>query len=182
MTNTTYWSIFVTNVVIMNAYPTDQSIPQAAEAASSYQALAPKYSHLTTILGGKSALAQKIENEMDLIHLSRAGLPRKTLDILAERLGITMEKLSGLLHISHRTIQRKAKTDLLSVHVSEQLLSIAEVIRRGQEVLGNGHQLEVWLHEPLVALGHKKPIDFLDTTFGSRILLRILGRIEHGVY
>ena len=172
----------MTNVALMSSYPTDHSVPQAAEAASSYQALTPKYSHLTTILGGKNALSRKIENEMDLIHISRSGLPRKTLDVLAERLGITMEKLSGLLHISHRTIQRKATTDLLSVHVSEQLLSIAEVIRRGQEVLGDGHQLEVWLHSPLASIDHKKPIDFLDTTFGSRILLRLLGRLEHGVY
>lgn len=153
-----------------------------SEAVASYSPTRSKYTQLTTILGGKHNLSKTIASEMDLIDLSRVGLPRKTLDILAAKMGVSMEKLSHLLHISIRTIQRKAATDHLSVHVSEQLLAMAEVIRRGHEVLGDEHQLEVWLHSELAALDHKKPIDLMDTTFGTGILLKILGRVEHGVY
>jgi len=166
----------------MKKYSTGDPTYIAAEAAVAYTALSPRYVELTTILGGRHILSQEIENEMDLINVSRTGLPRKTLDILAERLGVTMEKLSRLLHISLRTIQRKSKMEHLSVHVSEQILSIAEVIRRGQEVLGDGDQLEIWLHSEIPSLGDKKPIDLMDTTFGTQILLKILGRIEHGIY
>lgn len=152
------------------------------EPAVSYQTSTPKYSQLTAILGGKANIKFNLHNEMDLILLSRSGLPKKTLDSLSKRLGVTMERLSALLHISHRTLQRKSSTESLSVHVSEQILAIAEVIRRGIEVLGSSDNLEQWLHSELPSLDNKKPIDLMDTSFGTHLLLKTLGRIEHGVY
>jgi len=152
------------------------------EAAIKYNSMTPKYHQLRAILGGETSIKNDIDNEMDLIHLTRKGLPKQSLDSVAGMLGISMEKLSGLLHISHRTLQRKAPTDSLSVHVSEQVLGIAEVIRRGLEVLGSEASLEVWLHSDLASLNHNKPIHFMDTTLGTAILVKILGRIEYGVY
>lgn len=158
------------------------NIPQVKEAAVNYLPSQTKYSQLVSIIGGSKALKKDINNEMDLIHITRTGLPKKTLDALAKKLGISMERMSALLHISHRTLQRKSPTDHLSVHVSEQILSIAEVIRKGIEVMGDQDRLEQWLHSELSSLNRKKPIDLMDTTFGTRLLIRILGRIEHGVY
>jgi len=152
------------------------------EALASYDKSITRYSQLVSIIGGSKALKKDISNEMDLIKITRVGLPKKSLDALAKKLGVSMERMSALLHISHRTLQRKSPTDHLSVHVSEQILSIAEVIRKGIEVMGDQDRLEIWLHSELSSLNHKKPIDLMDTTFGTRILIRILGRIEHGVY
>ena len=167
--------------MVMNTYH-PQDINQANEPASAYVPSPNKYNHLMSILGGSKAISQKVNNEMDLILLTRSGLPKKTLDALSKRLNISMERLSQLLHISLRTLQRKAPGEHLSVHVSEQILAIAEVIRRGIEVLGDESQLEIWLHSELPALSDRKPIDLMDTSFGTQLLLKILGRIEHGVY
>jgi putative toxin-antitoxin system antitoxin component (TIGR02293 family) len=154
----------------------------ALEPSIAYRPASERFTKLRAILGGTSALKSSLKSEHDLITLSRSGLPKKTLNTLAKKLGISMERLSALLHISHRTLQRKAPSDHLSVHVSEQILSIAEVIRRGLEVMGSQKNMELWLHSELPALDYKKPIDLMDTTFGTQIVLRILGRIEHGVY
>ena len=93
-----------------------------------------------------------------------------------------MERLSQLLNISIRTLQRKSPTDKLSVHVSEHMLSIAEVVMRGTEVLGSERSFETWLHSTLTSLDDRKPIDIMDTSIGTQLILNILGRIEHGVY
>lgn len=166
----------------MNTYPSDSDLPIASEAALTYKGSAPRYEELTAILGGKNAINQKISNEMDLITITRQGLPKRTVAVLAKKLNISMERFSNLLHISHRTLQRKAATEHLSVHVSEQILAIAEVVRRGIEVIGDDDRFVSWLHSDLRSLEFKKPIDLMDTSFGTQMLLRILGRIEHGVY
>ena len=166
----------------MHKYSSEQKSTRVLEAIPLYGGSAPKYNQLSHILGGANTLKNDINSDLDLITIARAGLPKRTLEAIATKLNISMEKLSTLLHISHRTLQRKSDDDHLSVHVSEQILSIAEVIRRGIEVLGDNDTLEIWLHEKLTALGDRKPIDLLDTSFGTQMILRILGRMEHGVF
>ncbi len=164
----------------MNQSNTPREI--VSEPAATYGLTPNKYNHLVTILGGSKTLQSKVNNEMDLIALSRAGLPKKSLTALSKKLNISMERLSQLLHVSHRTLQRKSPTDHLSVHVSEQILAIAEVVRRGVEVLGSESALDTWLQSELPALADRRPIDLMDTSFGTQLLLKVLGRIEHGVY
>jgi putative toxin-antitoxin system antitoxin component (TIGR02293 family) len=166
----------------LKKYKDSSSSNVVFDPAVSYSALSPKYRQLSVILGGSQSLSESLTSEMDLVTLSRSGLPRRTLDAIASRLNITMEKLSDLLHISHRTIQRKSPSDHLSVHVSEQILAIAEVIRRAQEVIGTDSDIVTWLNSPLAALDDQRPLDLMDTSIGTQLLLRILGRIEYGVY
>ncbi len=59
---------------------------------------------------------------------------------------------------------------------------IAEVIRRGREVLGSPDAFSSWSKTNLSSLDNRTPISYLDTSFGINITLRILGRIEHGVF
>lgn len=131
---------------------------------------------LQVVIGGG------LTSEVDKIRLSRTGVTRESLDIVAGYLGVSLEGLSHLLHISYRTIQRKKKKERMSVHVSEQVIAIAELIRRGIEVMETEADLKVWLHTELPGLDGQMPISYLDTSFGVTMLLKILGRIEHGVY
>ena len=93
-----------------------------------------------------------------------------------------MEKMSDLIHISHRTIQRKKSDDLLNVYSTEQILEIAEVITKGIEVFNSLEVFTKWLHQDIRYLNFQKPLNYLDTSFGTKMVLDILGRIEHGVY
>ena len=153
-----------------------------SEAAVAYRSRSDRFTDLISVLGGAKIIKSKVNNDMDLIQLTRSGLPKKSLDTLSTKLGISMERLSQLLNISIRTLQRKSPTDKLSVHVSEHMLSIAEVVMRGTEVLGSERSFETWLHSTLTSLDDRKPIDIMDTSIGTQLILNILGRIEHGVY
>src|SRR5260370_33511164 len=87
------------------------SPPEDLSSAVSEAAL--QYDTLRVILGGNKSVPKTLTNDMDLIKLSRHGVRKASLKSLARYLGITMEKMSWLLHTSHRNIQRKDEDELL---------------------------------------------------------------------
>ena len=141
-----------------------------------------KYNNMRVILGGSKSAVKPISGDFDLINLIRQGVKKSTLKSLAEYLGITMETMSGLLHTSHRNIQRKDDDEFLDSLKSEKVIELASFAQRGIEVIGNQQAFSEWLHSPLISLGNKHPVDFLDTSFGIQMLLKILGRLEQGVF
>ena len=143
---------------------------------------AVQYESLRVILGGNKTLEKSLRGDFDLIDLSRTGIRKSTLKSLADYLGITMETLSGLLHSSYRNIQRKDNDELLDTLKTEKVLELAAFAQRGIEVIGDKESFTEWLQSPLVALGNKTPLDFLDTSFGIQMVTKILGRLEQGVY
>ena len=147
----------------------------AAEAAVQYDTL-------KVILGGNTSVPKTISSEMDLISLSRHGVRKSSLRSLAGYLGTTMEKMSSLVHSSHRNIQRKDDDELLDTLKTEKVLELAAFIKRGIDVIGTEAAFKEWVHSPILALGNRKPIDFLDTTFGIQMALKVLGRLEQGVF
>jgi putative toxin-antitoxin system antitoxin component (TIGR02293 family) len=143
---------------------------------------AVQYESMRVILGGNKSVLKPILGDADLVDLSRNGVRKSSLKSLSSYLGITMEALSSILHSSHRNIQRKDDNELLDVYKSEQAIEIAQVISRCLDIFGNKENMQQWLSSPVIALGGKKPIDLLDTSFGIRMIFTVLGRLEHGVY
>jgi putative toxin-antitoxin system antitoxin component (TIGR02293 family) len=141
-----------------------------------------QYDTLKVILGGNKSVPKTISSDMDLINLSRHGIRKSSLKSLAGYLGITMEKMSSLVHSSHRNIQRKDEDELLDTLKTEKVLELAAFIKRGIDVIGTEDAFKEWVHSPILALGNRKPIDFLDTTFGMQMALKVLGRLEQGVF
>lgn len=143
---------------------------------------AVQYETLRIILGGNKSMKKSITGDFDLISLTREGIKKSTLKSLAAHLGISMEKMSHLLHTSHRNIQRKDEEELLDTLKTEKVLEMAAFAQRGIEVIGSKAGFIDWLHSPILALGNKIPLDFLDTSFGIHLVTKILGRLEQGVY
>ena len=157
-------------------YPIGDEAPIRAEEA------AVKYEALSVILGGKQNRRKSIAGDFDLIRLTREGVKKSILKTLAEHLGITMEAMSRLLHTSYRNIQRKDDNSLLDTLKTERVLELASFVQRGIDVIGNQEAFAEWVQSPLIALGNKKPLDFLDTSFGIQFLTKILGRLEQGIF
>ena len=172
----------MTNVAIMKTYPQERTIKNIVNEPELFYGLNNKYDRIISILGGSVAIGQPIHNDIDLIEITRKGLPKSVVQTISNILSISMEKMSQLIHVSYRTIQRKSDKDLLNVYSTEQILEIAEVISRGIDVLGSLESFIKWLHKDIRALNYTKPLDFLDTSFGASLIKDILGRIEHGVY
>lgn len=143
---------------------------------------AVQYDTLKVILGGNKSVPKAISSDMDLINLSRHGVRKSSLKSLAGYLGISMEKMSSLVHSSHRNIQRKDEDELLDTLKTGKVLELAAFIKRGIDVIGTEDAFREWVHSPIIALGNRRPIDFLDTTFGIQMALKVLGRLEQGVF
>jgi putative toxin-antitoxin system antitoxin component (TIGR02293 family) len=156
--------------------------PIKEEVSSLIQEPAVKYNSLNVILGGKYSLSQFVSGDFDLIALTREGIKKSSLKSLASHLGISMEVMSRLLHSSHRNIQRKDEDELLDTLKTEKVLELAAFAQRGIDVIGSKEYFIEWLHSPLLSLNNKTPIDYLDTSFGIQLVLKILGRLEQGVY
>lgn len=154
--------------------------PEAAQ--SKVEEAAAQYESLMVILGANKYMKKTIAGDFDLISLTREGIKKSTLKFLAEYLGVSMETMSRLLHTSYRNIQRKHEEELLDTLKTEKVLELAAFTQRGLEVIGNKQGFIDWLHSPLIVLGNKTPIDFLDTSFGIQMVTKILGRLEQGVY
>jgi len=121
-------------------------------------------------------------NDIDLINLSREGLKKASIKSLNNYLGITMEQMAVLLGTTYRNLHRKDADDTLDNSKTEKAIELATFARRGVQVIGSELGFKKWLQSPIKALGSKPPLDFLDTTFGIQLALKVLGRMEQGVF
>lgn len=172
----------MSNVVIMCAQKKEVKVINLVKEPQAFYGMQNKYDRIVSVLGGSVQVGQAVNSDIDLIEITRKGLPKSVVVTVSTILGISMEKMSNLIHVSHRTIQRKENHELLNVYSTEQILEIAQVISMGIEVMGTIDTFVAWLHKDIRSLQYKKPLDFLDTSFGTRLIKDILGRIEHGVH
>lgn len=89
---------------------------------------------------------------------------------------LSVLELISILPISIDTYKRKIA---FNPPVTEKVLEIEEVYRKGIDVFGDSfHQ---WMDTNNIALGNVVPKTYLTNSFGTRLLLDEIGRIEHGV-
>lgn len=96
--------------------------------------------------------------------------------------GLNLTEFSSLLPVNKRTIEKVKDRELLSPSVSDRVLQLASLYQNGEDVFGDMTSFREWLQSSLIALGGKKPIEFIDNDTGISIIRDLLGRIEHGVY
>lgn len=164
----------------MKAYKTNTDVNLVKEPEVFYLLENP-FDRIVGVLGGVGQVGQVVNSDIDLISITRKGLPKSVVYSICEVLGISMDKLSDLLHISHRTLQRKADDDLLGVSSTEQLFEIAELVSEGIDVFNTLDNFRSWLHSTPYIFNNQKPLDFLDTRFGIQYVKNIIGRIAHGI-
>lgn len=133
---------------------------------------------ISQVLGG---IPQKIENKLDLIELSRIGLPRDSLLNLAKHLNLSLNKMSKTLELKKRILQKSNQEKPLDPMVSEQILKIAQVVVKGYQVFGAKDRYLAWMSQPNQGLGNKTPLSLLSSQFGIEMVYDELGRIEHGI-
>ena len=127
-------------------------------------------------------LTQSIPTPLDLVEVARHGIPKKSINFLANCLHITIPELTQHLHVSERTLQRYDPEKLLSSALSDHLLQIAKVYARTLEVFEDTEDTASWLKQTNIALGNTAPIELLDTSSGIEMVLDELTRIEYGVF
>ena len=119
--------------------------------------------------------------DTDLVEVTRKGLPAGSALRLAATGGLTMTQLAAALGVSGRTLARKKGKQLLGAVESDRAVRLARVLALALDVFsGRIAAVIAWLHEPIVALGGKSPVAFVDTDAGLRKIEEILLRLDYG--
>jgi putative toxin-antitoxin system antitoxin component (TIGR02293 family) len=117
-----------------------------------------------------------------VIEKVRDGLPMSEFHSLRDMLGLTEERLAGLLGLSRATLHRRKTGGTLDRAASDRLVRYARLLHRAEAVFGSAASARSWLSAPAVAFHGECPLDFADTEVGAREVEALLGRIEHGVF
>jgi putative toxin-antitoxin system antitoxin component (TIGR02293 family) len=117
-----------------------------------------------------------------LINYARQGISMTYLSNLTEKLSLSLQEISEILHVSLRTLQRYAPTKVLDSDISAKALNLAALQAHGIEVFGSEKDFNEWLRTPVPHLANKTPLSYLDTPFGFTLVDQTLGRIEHGLF
>lgn len=134
-------------------------------------------------LGGARVVRPRGENAAaELSARVRAGLPYASLEAVAARFQLAVSEVVQVLHLPPRTLARRKKERRLGADESDRLVRLGRVATLAEDILGNAEKAARWLHRPNRALGHKTPLQELDTEVGAREVENVLLRIAHGVY
>lgn len=137
-----------------------------------------QYPWLANALG----LKNQSPTQMDLIKIARKGIPRESVDSLANTLKLTLTEMTKYLHVSVRTLKRYEPKKRLTPNLSDYVLQMAKVYSRSVEVFDEKEIAVSWLKQKNIALSNIAPIDLLDTSSGIEMVMDELTRIEYGVF
>jgi putative toxin-antitoxin system antitoxin component (TIGR02293 family) len=119
--------------------------------------------------------------DFNLIRLSRQGVSKKTLLLFIEQFSLSME-VFRILRIPERTLQWHKAEDVLAPDISERVLLLVQLYKKGVLVFDTPKNFNDWLHTPLLAFNRQAPIEYLDTIFGFQVISDELSRIQHGIF
>ena len=160
----------------------------AADHAAYYKAGTPNtilefYNRSVSLLGleGTKAYSQ-ITNNTDFISIIRNGVPKKAIDTLMDNTGITVNEIAAIIRTSDRTLRRYTPQQKLDPGQSERIIELAKLYSRGEDVFGTMESFKEWMNSTIMALGDRRPKEFLDTSVGIDMLMDELGRIEQGIF
>ena len=140
-------------------------------------------SYLKDVLALSTQERKQVQSTLDLLHLSKTGLPIKALKHLQKKLQINNREMSELVGMSESTLQRRYRSGKrLSELESQTVLQLAELWSQGMEVFADDADLRSWLHSEIPALGGRKPMSLLATPLGRFHVQEVLLRLEWGIY
>ncbi len=141
-----------------------------------------EYAAVGSLMQAHGIIHQPIRNYVDLIKISREGLPVRALTQLMQYLEISSAELRWLMDMSQSTFQRRKSSKLLKATESERLVQLYQLIYKGLEIFEDKDDFLDWLKSRNQALGDIKPMELLRSQLGMHEVSELLGRIEHGIY
>jgi len=118
---------------------------------------------------------------LEIISMIRNGVPGDSIAKVAEIMMLPKTQLYSLLHISPRTAQRAASSNL-DVEKSSHLVQITKVYSRCLRIFQDSGRAIIWLQSSNYSLGDQSPLDLMDTSEGIELVQDALTRIEYGVF
>ena len=129
---------------------------------------------------------------MHRVQMIKRGLPASVPGDVAQRMGISKERLFATLGLPRATVERKLRQQqALSPDESARVLGLARLVGQVQRMVEESGQPEGfdaaawvarWIERPVPALGGLKPAELLDTAEGQAIVANVLSRAQTGAY
>ncbi|MGJ7030826.1 type II RES/Xre toxin-antitoxin system antitoxin [Niabella hirudinis] len=134
-----------------------------------------------SLLGNRSVAEYKMGGAM-AIRIIKNGISQRQLLYLKNQTGLDYNILAFIVGVTKQTLIKKAVDYTYHVQESDKLFQIAELYSYGYNVFENKEGFNSWMRTENAALGNRRPIDHLDTSYGFNEVKDLLGRIEYGVY
>ena len=112
----------------------------------------------------------------------QAGLSFRAVQNLQKALDIPLETVASVLGMSRATLHRRKLQGKIDEDESEKLVRYQRLLKKAEDVFGDGKSAREWLTHKQAGLGKVVPLDFARTEIGAREVENLLGRLEYGVY
>jgi len=156
-------------------------VSQVNEPMAVYLTAPNDGSSFMSILSG-ARFNSKTASDWDILKLTREGLPKRVLMLMAKKISLTLQELSDIMHISDRTLQRYEDDAIIKTEYAEKAIDLARLYTRGEEVFDSIDKFKRWMRTPSVIFKGETPLSLLDTSVGFDMVFDELGRIEHGIF
>lgn len=130
----------------------------------------------------QSNVLSRLQNPLELIELSRKGISRSAVDVVAQKIGFSDREMARVLNISERTFHRYTPDTQLDTASTERLLKLMLLYQHGEEVFSNLDDFKPWVRQPMRIFADKSALELLDTATGLEWVNNVLSRIEFGTY
>lgn len=117
-----------------------------------------------------------------LIRQLKAGLPVESFDDLRNHLDLSDNALAQIVQIPKRTLGRRRVKGRFNTDESERVLRLTQVYEMAADVFGSSEKAKRWLKKPARGLGGRIPLEYADTYIGANEVVKLLGRIDHGIF
>lgn len=93
------------------------------------------------------------------------------------------KELARYAVISSATLRRRAKAGRLKLDESDRLYRFTVVFKSAIELFeGDRERARRWILNPVRGLDGRRPVEMVTTTVGTKALLDLIGRVQHGVF
>jgi putative toxin-antitoxin system antitoxin component (TIGR02293 family) len=124
---------------------------------------------------------KKYDNNISLFISAKKGLdPQAAFDLIDITL-LSGPKIESILYVTVKTLANyKQRNTHLNAAMSEKVLSIFALYKKGISIFGSVDEFNKWMTTPAYGLGSQQPDDLLDTMTGINLIVEELTRIEYG--
>jgi putative toxin-antitoxin system antitoxin component (TIGR02293 family) len=132
------------------------------------------------MLGGPAILRRRVRTWVDLDDVVRAGLPKRSLQLVAKRVVEPGASVSAFVYsvVPPATFKRRSR---LSAQESERTERLARVVALAEAIWRDEYQTRAFLNRRHPLLDDETPLSVARTEIGARRVENLLRDVEHGL-
>ena len=132
------------------------------------------------VLGGPTVLRSTVRTWVDLDRLVQAGLPKRSLQLVARRVVEPGTPANRFVYrvVPAATFKRRTR---LSTRESERTERLARIVALAESLWEDRSDARAFLNRPHPLLGGDAPLNVAQTELGARRVERLLYDVEHGL-